>query len=120
MVSIYLSGTTTLDTEPVYADGSSGTLLGNPFATSTGIIDFYLAAPERVDLGIQPPGLPQVIMPDIDVNEAEASSITLTFPGSGTSSTQVGASAIAASNNATAFGASAIASGVSDTALGEA
>lgn len=120
MVSIYLSGTMTLDTEPVYADGSSSTQLGNPFVTATGVIGFYLAAPERVDLGIQPPGEAQVVFPDIDVSESGASSITLTFPGGGTSSTQVGASASAAGNNATALGVSAVASGISDTALGEA
>ena len=120
VVSIYINGTMTLDTEPVYADGSSSTQLGNPFVTSTGEIDFYLANPVRVDLGIQPPGEAQVVFPDIDVNEAAASSLTLTFPGAGTSSTQVGSTAAAGGNQASAFGVAAIASGTGDTALGEA
>lgn len=120
VVSIYLSGTMTLDTEPVYADGSSNTQLGNPFVTATGEIDFYLASPVRVDLGIQPPGVAQQLMPDIDVNEAGASSLTLTFPGAGTSSTQVGSTAAAGGNQASAFGVAAVASATADTALGEA
>jgi hypothetical protein len=120
VVSIYLNGTMTLDSEPVYADGSSNTQLGNPFVTATGVIDFYLASPERVDLGIQPPGVAQTVFPDIDVNEAEASSVTLTFPGAGASSTQVGASAAAGGTDTTAVGVSATASGIADTAYGEA
>lgn len=120
VVSVFANGTTSLLTEPIFADGTSSDVLGNPFATDDGNVSFYLAAPERVDLGIQPPGLTQAIITDIDVEVASSASVSLTFPGAGTSSTQVGASAAANGNQATAFGVSAIASGTNDTALGEA
>jgi hypothetical protein len=67
VVTIFLNGTTTQFTNAVYADATSNTLLGNPFVSADGNVDFYLDTSQRVDLGIQPPGLPQVILHDIDV-----------------------------------------------------
>jgi hypothetical protein len=71
-VSVFARGTTqggtqlgTLTTLPLYADASSGTLLTNPFITTTGAVSFYLPLPARFDLGIQVPGQAQVFFPDV-------------------------------------------------------
>jgi hypothetical protein len=74
-VSVFLNGSTlngtqlgTLITQQVFADGTSGTLLTNPFICVSGDASFYLPYPVRVDLGIQVPGQAQVYFPDIDVD----------------------------------------------------
>lgn len=40
----------------------------NPFIATGGVVDFCLAFPQRVDLGIQVPGQAQVFYPAVDVN----------------------------------------------------
>lgn len=77
MVTIYLNGTVTPFTSAVYADATSNSVLGNPFVTADGDINFYLDAPQRVDLGIQPPGQAQVILHDIDIEAAGIASGSL-------------------------------------------
>ena len=67
VVTVFVSGTSTLFAGPIYADDISGALLGNPFTTQDGNISFYMDTSQRVDLGISPPGLPQSVIPDIDV-----------------------------------------------------
>jgi hypothetical protein len=78
-VSVFAQGSTlggtqlgTLITQPVYADATSGNALGNPFITVSGNVNFYLAWPQRVDLGIQVPGQAQVFFPDVDVDTNNA------------------------------------------------
>lgn len=74
-VSVFAPGSTfggtalgTLITGAVWADATSGNKMTNPFIATTGIIDFYLDFPQRVDLGVQVPGQAQVFYPGIDVN----------------------------------------------------
>jgi hypothetical protein len=74
-VSVFVNGSTANGTQlgtlipgTLYADGSSGTTLTNPFIAVGGTISFYLAYPIRVDLGIQVPGQAQVYFPDIDID----------------------------------------------------
>jgi hypothetical protein len=128
-VSVFVNGTTQLVSDPIFSDDSSSTVLGNPFITSTGNIDIYLANPQRVDIGVAPPGQAQTIFPDIDVNEISLSDggggggsgtpINLAFPGSGTSSTQLGNNATATQNESVAYGDTATASGQQSTAAGQ-
>lgn len=119
VITLFQNGTTTPFVDPVYADATSTTLLGNPWTTPDGNIDFYLDIPQRVDLGIAPAGQSQVIIPDIDVEVSGTSSISLTFAGAGTSSTAVGNDATAAGDTAVSFGDSAQAGGIAATALGQ-
>jgi hypothetical protein len=65
----------------VYADGSSSSTLTNPFVTSTGEVSFYLATPQRVDLGITIPGQAPVFFADIDVLSASALAPVLSVNG---------------------------------------
>ena len=75
VVSIFANGSTangtqqgTLISQPVYADGTSPTLMTNPFICTSGDANFYLPYPTRVDLGIQVPGQAPVYFPDVDVD----------------------------------------------------
>jgi hypothetical protein len=119
VVSVYQNGTTTLISNPVWADSISSNQLGNPFITLDGNCDFYLDNPQRVDLSISAPGQVPYPVLDVDVNAAGATSLTLTFPGSATSTTQLGASAVANQAKAVALGDSASATGGSSTAAGQ-
>jgi hypothetical protein len=74
-VSVFANGSTaggtqqgTLITQPLYADASSPSTQTNPFIAVTGNVNFYLAYPMRVDIGIQVPGQAQVFFPDVDVD----------------------------------------------------
>lgn len=76
-VSVFANGSTsdgteqgTLITGTVYGDGISSTPLTNPFICTGGTIDFYLAYPLRVDLGVQVPGQAAVYYADVDVLRA--------------------------------------------------
>jgi Head domain of trimeric autotransporter adhesin len=126
VISVYVNGTTTppsaggtLLSQTLYSDGSSGATLSNPFTTPDGNVSFYLAAPQRVDLGVLPPGGQLVIYPDIDVEEAAVSSIVLTFPGSSASSTALGNNSTATEPQAVALGDTSAASGQQSMAAGQ-
>lgn len=119
VVSVYQNGTTTLISNPVWADGTSSNQLGNPFISPDGNCNFYLDAPQRVDLSISAPGQIPYSVLDVDVNAAGATSVTLTFPGTGAHTTQVGANAKANQPQASAFGDSSSATGATSTALGQ-
>lgn len=55
-VYVYLEGTQVLIPVPVYADASSGTVLGNPYTHQGGDIVFFLPFPLRVSIGFKPAG----------------------------------------------------------------
>lgn len=78
-MAVYANGTTANGTQAgsyitgtVWADGSSQTVLGNPFVSGNGDISFYLDASLRVDLGITVPGFAAAYFPDVDVLSAAA------------------------------------------------
>lgn len=73
-VAVYQPGTTTPITGTLYSDGTSGTTLSNPFTSGTGAISFYLASPQRVDIGVTPAGGSQAIFRDIDVPSTDSGS----------------------------------------------
>lgn len=60
-----------LDLDPtiiVWDSDNPGTgTLSNPYVCSTGVVDFYLTYPQRIALGITPPGGVEHIIPGIDV-----------------------------------------------------
>src|SRR5690349_18584328 len=111
-VSIFDNGTTTLLGVPIYADGTTATLLPNPYITPDGNLSFYLDAPQRVDVEIAPPGQTAMIIPDLDVEISGVTTVQLTFPGTGTASTAVGNNSVASATDSAAFGDTASASGV--------
>jgi hypothetical protein len=119
VVQVMQNGISALLNDPLYPDDSSSTNLSNPFTSTDGNVDFYLDVPQRVDLVITAPGQAPATYPDIDVNEPVTAGLALTFPGLGTSSTQVGNLASATQNQAVALGDSAGASAVAATAVGQ-
>lgn len=119
VIAVNQNGIPALLTAPIYADGTSATVMSNPFVSSDGYVDFYLDAPQRVDLQITAPGQTPGTFPDIDVNEAASSSVILTFAGSGPNSTQVGANAVASQAQAVALGDTSAATQIQATAAGQ-
>src|SRR5690348_12762865 len=83
VITVLVNGTSNPVTLNIYADGTSGTLLPNPFTSPDGNINFYMDSPQRVDLQLAPPGQSPVTIPDIDIGIAGVTSVTLTFPGAG-------------------------------------
>jgi hypothetical protein len=71
VVAVYQNGTgntsQALITNPIYSDETSSNLLPNPYTTPDGNINFYLDGPQRVDLGITPPGASPYVIMDVDV-----------------------------------------------------
>lgn len=51
-VTVYERGSTQKLQQPMFATPNGSGLLDNPFTTSSGIIDFYLAAPQDVAIGL--------------------------------------------------------------------
>jgi hypothetical protein len=119
-VTILVNGTSTPVGLPLYVDGTSSDLLANPFITQDGTIDFYMDAPQRVDIQIAPPGETSVIIPDIDVQVSSLTTVSLVFTGAGTQSTAVGNDSTAPGNQAVAYGDSSTASGTASFAAGQA
>lgn len=119
VVGLYQPGTPTLLGVPVWADGASATQLPNPFTSPDGTINFYLDAPQRIDLWVTAPGQSQVIFADIDVELSDFTAGDLTFPGTGASSTAVGAGSSAAGVQGVALGDSAAAAGGPSLACGQ-
>jgi trimeric autotransporter adhesin len=119
-VTILVNGTSTPVGLPLYVDGTSTDLLANPFITQDGTIDFYMDAPQRVDIQIAPPGETSVIIPDIDVQVSSLTTVSLVFTGTGTQSTAVGNDSTATGNQAVAYGDSSEASGQASFAAGQA
>lgn len=67
VVRIYDPGTTTSITDIIYAASSGSTELSQPITYSDGTIEFYLAAPRRVRIGVTPPGSGEFFLEDVDV-----------------------------------------------------
>jgi hypothetical protein len=67
-VAIYSPGSTTLIGDTLYTTDSGSTTLSNPFVSVSGIIDFYLNVPQRVDIGITPVGGSENIISAVDVS----------------------------------------------------
>lgn len=100
-VRVLMPGTTTLISDLLYADASSGTTLSNPFVIANGKLSFYLADPQRVRLGVTVTGSPEEFFDDLDVLAVGTDS---THPGSGANSTQVGTTSSATGDMTVAVG----------------
>jgi hypothetical protein len=114
-VTLYEPGTTSPIVDVVYVDGTSSNVLSNPFVSDTGIINFYLENPKRVDLAIAQGGLPVQTYADVDVIAAGADSLHL---GTGLNSMQIGNLATATGNNSIALGPGTTGGGTQSTAVG--
>jgi hypothetical protein len=100
----------------IYSDATGGTTLTNPWTTTSGEVDFYLDAPDRVKIGITVGTAPEEFWDNVDVTSTGFDS---THPGSGDLSLQIGVGAAATGVHATALGQGAQATGDASTALGE-
>jgi hypothetical protein len=114
-VSVYDAGTTDLVAMVLYSSDSGADVLTNPYVSNTGVIDFYLASPARVRIGVEQGDLPIQYYEDVDVL---AAGIDGQHSGVGANSVALGTSAASAGANATAVGPSASSGGNGATALG--
>ncbi|MFF7198196.1 hypothetical protein ACFZAM_31370 [Streptomyces sp. NPDC008079] len=115
-VRVLVPGTVAPIGSILYADGTSGTTLTNPWTVVTGgRVNFYLDQPQRVRLGITVTGGLEEFVDDVDVLAAATDS---THPGAGTDSVQVGLNAAAAGSASLAAGVEATASGNHALAIG--
>jgi hypothetical protein len=70
-VRVLEPGTTTLISEPVYADDTTPTPRSNPFEVPDGQVNFYLDRPRRVRLGVTAPDQPEAYYENVDVLASE-------------------------------------------------
>lgn len=66
-VAVKIAGTTTDYAGTLYADGTSGTTLSNPFSFTNGQIDFFTVSGGRVKLIITPTGSSAQTFDDVDI-----------------------------------------------------
>jgi hypothetical protein len=55
-IHVYEAGTTNHVVQTLYSDQSSGATLANPYPHPGGKVNFYVAQPVRVSIGVQPAG----------------------------------------------------------------
>jgi autotransporter adhesin len=115
-VRLLAPGTTTPYGQTIYADATSGTTRTNPWTTTTGEVDFYLDAPDRVRIGVQVGTDPEEFWDNVDVTAVGTDS---THPGSGNQSLQIGVGAAATGVHSAALGQGAQATADSTVAVGE-
>lgn len=115
-VRILAPGAADLYGQTIYADATGGVTYTNPWTTTSGEVDFYLDAPDRVAIGVQVGTDPEEFWDNIDVLGVGNDS---THPGTGEDSLQIGVGAGASGLHATALGQGAQAAGDQSTALGE-
>lgn len=115
-VRILAPGGTDLYASTIYSDVIGGSTRTNPWTATTGEIDFYLDAPDRVRIGVKVGTDPEEFWDNIDVLGIGTDS---THPGSGTQSLQIGIGAAASGLRATALGQGAQATADQATAVGE-
>lgn len=113
--TVYQPNSTTVINAVLYADAAGLTPLTNPYVFSNGIIDFYLAVPQRVRIGINQGNQPVQYYEDVDVL---AAGVDGQHSGSGLNSLVLGPSATATGNNSVALGQGASSPGASGTAVG--
>jgi hypothetical protein len=69
-VRVLQPGTTTALVDTLWSDDTTTTQpLANPFTASNGIVNVYLDTPQRVRLGVTPPGMSEIFFDDLDVLE---------------------------------------------------
>jgi hypothetical protein len=117
-VRLLQPGTTNLIADPIYPDSTTPTAGLNPFVTATGMVSVYLDTPQRVRIGVAPPGAAERFIEDIDIGASGAAGGTDNHVGAGTNSTTLGLGATSDGANASAFGQGADADGSYGTALG--
>lgn len=72
-VAIYQPHTTTLIPQNLFVADSGTTTLTNPFVCTNGVVNIYLDTPQRVRIGVTPPGdVNETLIEDIDVGDQTA------------------------------------------------
>lgn len=74
-VSVYFAGSNQLIGQPIYADSTTSTTLPNPFPVTNGVVDFYLATAQTVNIGLQS-GTTQYTVANLDVLPPVESMVT--------------------------------------------
>ena len=115
-VRLLVSGTSTTYGQTIYTQATGGTTYTNPWTVTTGEVDFYLDAPDRVRIGVKVGTDPEEFWDNVDVVAVNSDS---THPGAGDQSLQIGVGAGATGVHATALGQGAQATADSTVALGE-
>lgn len=80
-VAVRLPGTTVNVPGTIFAHPISGATLANPFTAAAGSIDFYLQAPQVVDLQVTPPGQPAQTVAQVPVSHLRHNYTPLTAFG---------------------------------------
>jgi hypothetical protein len=115
-VRLLVPGSTTTYGQTIYDAATGGTTRLNPWTTTSGEVDFYLDAPDRVKIGVKVGTDPEEFWDNVDVVAVNSDS---THPGAGGQSLQIGVGAGATGVHATALGQGAQATADSTVALGE-
>src|ERR1700683_4721192 len=64
-VAARIPGTTGPTPQPLYSGPTGTATLTNPFTTTSGAVEFYLAAPQAVDVQITPAGAPRTTISSV-------------------------------------------------------
>lgn len=115
-VRLLVPGGTDLYGQTIYADATGGTTRTNPWVTTTGEVDFYLDAPDRVRIGVQVGTDSEEFWDNVDVTAVGTDS---THPGTGDQSLQIGTGAAATGAAAVALGQGTQAAADQAVALGQ-
>lgn len=127
VIRILQPGTENPIAAPIYATDTDVAATPNPFTTASGVISVYVDTPQRVRLGITPPGAVERFIDDIDIGLAGGGGGgDSDHVGGGSSSTRIGldatsdgAQSLAVAQQTTAGGEHAVAVGFAAAADGE-
>jgi hypothetical protein len=115
-VRLLAPGTTTPYGQTIYPDATGGATRTNPWTTTSGEVDFYLDAPDRVKIGVTVGASAEEFWDNVDVTAVGSDS---THPGTGDQSLQIGVGAAATGVHAVSLGQGAQATADSTVAAGE-
>jgi len=118
IIRVLQPGTVNPIAAPIYATDTDVAALSNPFTTTSGVVSFYVDTPQRVRIGITPPGASERFIEDIDVGASGGGGGDSSHVGGGTNSTRVGLDALSSGAQSSAFGQQSIAGGNASVAIG--
>lgn len=118
VIRILQPGTENPIAAPIYATDTDVAAMPNPFTTISGEVSVYVDTPQRVRLGITPPGAVERFVNDIDIGLAIAAGGDSTHVGGGSSSTKVGLDAVSDGAQSLAIAQQATSGGIHSVAAG--
>jgi hypothetical protein len=80
-VAVNVPGKSAAVPGPLYQGPTGPTTLSNPFTTASGAVNFYMGAPQTVDLTVTPSGQPAIAVPSVPVTAAVPTHNTLSSGG---------------------------------------